>query len=244
MEMKILQGVLAAFLGAGVGFAVAAFGSMAIAKAANASNREGALGYLALFAGLLGAVAGVVVAIWLVARRAPPGEVYLRGGAIFAAFLGVLAVAALGVWLFYFSKERPMTYHGSQASLELELRVPEALVAKDQDLRGFLNVEMQTRTTRPEGTLFVDRVRHEGDAVIVPGSVAPLYRASFRLLVVRVGEERELFQLRLGFLPVPRAEWSEWLRADFLDHPGGAQPVRAEGRGAVELRYRIHVYGS
>lgn len=241
--MKIVQGVLAAFLGAGLGFAVAAFGSMAIAKAANASNREGALGYLAIFAGLCGAVAGVIVAIWLVARRAPPGEAYLRGGAILAAFLGVLAVAALGAYLFFFTRERPMTYHGSQASLELELRVPEAL-AKDQDLRRLLNVEMQTRTTRPEGALFVDRVRHEGGAVIVPGSVAPLYRASFRLLVVRVGEERELFQLRLGFLPVPRKEWSEWLKADLLDHPGGAQPERAEGRGKVELRYRIYVYGS
>lgn len=88
--MRSIVGLAWAALGAVVGFVVWAGTATIIAVATHASNREGAQGYVMIAAGLLGAVAGMVVALLLYGRSAPTGQ-----GAAYAGS-GVLGATGCG----------------------------------------------------------------------------------------------------------------------------------------------------
>lgn len=241
--MRAVLGALSGLAGAAVGFVVTALLAAAFAKVTNASTREGAVGYLVIAVGVFGAIGGTVVGILLFARRAPAGE-----GARFAgtAVLGLVALAALvvlGVWAWASSREVPAKYGNTLASLELEFRVKKGDVPDGPPSR-WLAVEVQTATTRPEGVVLADKVREEGDWLVVPVIQNPLYRSSNRSIVARVSDRHvELFTPPWKAKPDPRAAWSDWHAPRHVE-PAREEPTPGPApRPILEVRYRVRLYG-
>ena len=240
--MRSLVGLLWALGGAIAGFIVGAIGASAFASFTDMSSREGARGYFAILIGLIGAVLGLIIALVMYGRSAPAGQGAAYTGSGTLGFVGLIAALALGLWGFMQLRETPLKYNGAMATLEMEFRVKSAdLPASDGT--NWLNVEVQTTKTRPEGTVSWSSRRSDGEFTIIPVSQGPLYRSGSRMIVVRVGEQQiEVFSPPMKRTPDPNAGWSEWYRPRVVDPPYGVVPP-APLRSKLELRYKLRVYG-
>ncbi|HPA52865.1 MAG TPA: hypothetical protein PLP50_14820 [Thermoanaerobaculia bacterium] len=239
--MRAVLGALAGLAGAAAGGLIATILAAVFAKAANVTTREGAAGYLVVAVGILGALAGLVVGVVLYARSAPAGEGPSAAGSALLGLLGVVVVVAAILWAWTLSHEGPASYGDTLASLELELRVKKA-DAPAGPPSSWLDVEVQTAKTRPAAVVLSDKVREEGDGIVVPLVQNPLHRATGRLVVVRVADRHvEVFSPRWKAKPDPKADWSPWIAPRLAEKTGG------EGGEAVrpilELRYRVRLYG-
>jgi hypothetical protein len=139
-------------------------------------------------------------------------------------------------------REAPLKYDGAMANLELEFRIRSADVpAASSD--AWLNVEVQTANTRPEGTVISSAKRNEGEYTIIPVVQGPLYRSGNRAIVASVGEDQvEVFSPPMKRTPDPKADWTEWYRPRVVDPPYGVVPP-APLKSKLELRYRVRAYG-
>lgn len=233
--MRAFLGLLSALAGAAAGAAIGALLAAAFAKATNASNREGAIGYFVVAAALLGALGGIAVGILLYARSAPPGEGLRTAGTSLAALAGLAGLVALFVWARVSLREDPVTYGNTQANLLLEFRLRKT-DAPGGSPSGWLDVEVQTSSTRPAGTVISSDVREEGDFLVVPVVQNPLMRSSNRVIVARVrGLHDEVFVPPIRRKPDPKAGWSDWYSPRLVE-PAGSRPI-------LEVRFRISLYG-
>jgi hypothetical protein len=188
-------------------------------------------------------VIGVVVGMLLYGRSAPAGQAATYAGSSALGMIGLVLAVAFGLWAFMNLRETPAMYGGSQANLEMELRV-RTQDAPAEDSTGWLNVEVQTTKTRPEGTVLWSQARIEGDSRIIPVVQGALYRAANRVIVVRIeGRQDEIFIPPMKRLPNPKADWSEWYRPKAVEPPYGVVPP-APLKSILELRYRVRVYGT
>ncbi|MEP6763215.1 MAG: hypothetical protein ABJB66_02835 [Gemmatimonadaceae bacterium] len=240
--MRSLVGILWGLGGAIAGFIIAMIGASIYAGLTDMTTREGARGYFTIAIGLIGAVIGLIVGLVLYARSAPSGE----GAAFFSwgtlGFVGLVAAIALSLWAFMQLRETPLMYSGSQASLEMEFRVKSADLPASASA-NWLNVEVQTAKTRPEGTVSWSSRRVEGEYTIIPVSQGALYRSASRMIVVRVGEEQvEVFSPPMKRTPDPKADWSAWYPAKVVDPPYGVTPP-APLKSKLEIRYKVTIYG-
>ena len=94
---RSLVGLLWALGGGAAGGIVGALVGIAITKAANVPDREGAAGYAMLAAALIGVVVGVVVGIMLYGRSAPAGQAASYAGSSALGVVGLVAAVALGL---------------------------------------------------------------------------------------------------------------------------------------------------
>jgi MFS family permease len=241
--MKVVLGALAGLAGAAAGLLVSILLATLFAKLANISDREGAAAYFVAAVGILGALAGTGVGVFLFARSAPEGEAARSAGAAVLGLLGLAALVALVVWGWVGSREGPAKYGDTLASLELEFRV----LASDAPAgapSGWLDVEVQTSTTRPPGTVLSDRVREEDGFLVVPVVQNPLIRSSGRSVVVRVANRRvEVFVPRMKAKPDPKAGWSAWQAPRLVEMRGGGAGSGEGAKPILEMRYRIRLYG-
>lgn len=240
--MRSIIGLLWALGGAIAGFVAGAIVATVISVVTHASNREGAQGYFMIALGAIGALIGLVGALFLYARSAPAGQAATYGGAgIFGVIAAVVAIA-VGIWGYLNLREAPIEYDGAMASLELEFRIPTAEIPADTT-DYWINAEVQTSSTRPEATVFWSKRRVEGNATIIPAIQQPIYRSANRVIVVRLkGRQDEAFMPRMRRTPDPKADWSEWVRPQSVDPPYGVVPP-APLQSIVELRYRVRKYG-
>ena len=240
--MRILVGLLWALGGAVGGLIVGFLGAAAFAAATHMSSREGASGYFVVAIGLIGALVGLVAGLVMYGRSAPAGRAAAYTGYGALGFVGLIAAVAICIWAFMQLREAPIEYDGAMANLEMELRVRNAdLPASPAE--GWLNVEVQTAKTRPEGTVLWSRKRAEGDYTIIPVVQGPLYRSGSRAIVVRVGEEQvEVFSPPMKRTPDPAADWTEWYRPRVVDPPYGVVPPTPP-KSKLELRYRVRPFG-
>jgi len=193
-------------------------------------------------AGFIGAIIGLVIALLLYGRSAPPGQGTAFAGSGALGVVGLIAVVAFASWAFMNLREAPLTYDGSMASLELELRIKSADLPAG-DLHNWLDVEVQTAKTRPVATLSWSSKRIDGEYTIVPATQNPLYRSASRVIVVQInGRQTEAFMPRMRRTPDPKADWSEWVRPQSVDPPYGVVPP-APLHSIIELRYRVRRYG-
>jgi len=241
--VRAVLGAFAAIAGAVGGFLVAALLAALFAKVTNVSTREGATGYFVIAVGLLGALAGTVLGIFLFARSAPPGAGVRFAASALLGLAGLAALVALGVWGWASSREVPAKYGDTLASLELEFRVKKDTAPPGPPSR-WLDVEVRTSTTRPQGLVLGDQVREEAPWLVVPVIQNPLYRSSNRLIAARVADRHvEVFTPPWKAKPDPGAGWSGWYPPRVVD------PVREEGaagaapRPILEVRYRVRLYG-
>jgi hypothetical protein len=240
--MRSIVGLLWALGGAVAGFVAGAIVATVISTVTHASNREGAQGFFMMGLGLIGAVVGLIVALILYARSAPAGQAASYGGSGVFGVVALVALAALAIWGYLNLREAPIEYDGAMASLELELRVPTAEIPADAS-GSWINVEVQTASTRPEATVFWSQRRVEGDFSVIPAIQQPIYRSANRVIVVRLKDRQdEAFMPRMRRTPDPTADWSEWVRPQSVDPPYGVVPP-ASLASIVELRYRVRKYG-
>ncbi len=241
--MKAVLGALAGLAGAAAGLLVSVLLATLFAKLTNVTSREGAAGFFVVAVGVLGAIAGTIVGVFLFARSAPEGEAARSAGAAVLGLLGLAALVALVVWGWVGSREGPAKYGNTLASLELEFRV-RASEAPAGPPSGWLDVEVQTSTTRPPGTVLSDRVREEDGFVVVPVVQNPVYRSASRSIVSRVANRRvEVFVPRMKSKPDPKAGWSAWQAPRLVEMQGGGAGAGEEAKPILELRYRVRLYG-
>lgn len=240
--MRSLKGLFWALGGGVAGMVVGLIAGIVITNVTSTTSREGAAGYLMVAIALIGALIGVVAGILLYGRSAPSGQAAAFAGSSLLGAIGVVAAVALGVWAFMSLREAPATYNGAMADLLLELRVKSA-DAPAADSTGWLDVEVQTPSTRPEGTVLWSQARTDGVFRIIPVTQGPLSRTGSRFIVVRVeGRQVEMFSPPMKRVPDPRAAWSPWYPANSVEPPYGVVPATPL-RPLFELRYRIRVYG-
>lgn len=241
--MRAVLGALAGLAGAAAGLLASVVLATLFAKLTNVSNREGAVGYFVVAVGFLGALAGMGVGVFLFARSAPEGEAARTGGAAVLGLLGLAAFVALVVWARVSSREVPARYGDTLASLELEFRVRPSNAPAGAPSR-WLEIEVQTSTTRPPGLVLSDSVREEDGFLVVPVVQNPLYRSSSRVIVARVAERRvEVFAPRMKARPDPKADWSAWQSPQLVEiHDGGVAGEKG-AKPILEVRYRIRLYG-
>ncbi|MEO7996123.1 MAG: hypothetical protein ABI852_01695 [Gemmatimonadaceae bacterium] len=240
--MKGLVGLLWALGGGVAGLIIAVVGAMVYAGATNMTDREGARGYFVIAIGLVGAVIGLVVGLVLYARSAPSGQgaAFLSSGTL--GFIALVAAIAFSLWAFMQLREAPLEYNGAMAQLEMEYRI-KTVDLPDTDSGRWLNVEVQTTKTRPQGTVNWSDKRTEGEYTIIPVVQGPLYRSGSRMIVVRVGEQQvEVFSPPMKRTPNPKADWSDWYRPRVVDPPYGVVPP-APLKSKLEIRYKLRVYG-
>ena len=241
--MRAVLGALSGLAGAAGGFVVAALLAAVFAKLTNASTREGAVGYFVIAVGFLGAIAGTFVGIFLFARSAPAGEGAKFAGTAVLGLVGLAALVALGVWAWTSSREVPAQYGNTLASLELEFRVRTAEAPEGPPSR-WLDVEIQTATTRPPGLVLSDQVREEGGWLVVPVIQNPLYRSSNRSIVARVSDQHvELFTPPWKAKPDPKADWSGWYAPRLVERTNVEASPDTALRPILEVRYRVRLYG-
>ncbi len=240
--MRILAGLFWALVGGVAGFIVVAVGASIFASVTNMSTREGARGYFVILFGLVGAVLGIITAIVLYGRTAPSGQgaAYSGSGALGVA--GLVAAVVLAVWAYMQLLEKPLEYGNAQANLEMEFRTNSTNIPTTNP-GSWLNVEVQTTKTRPEGSVSWSKRRIEGEYTIIPVVQGPLMRAANRVIVVRIGEQQvESFMPPIKRTPDNKATWSDWYRPGSVEPPYGVTPP-APLKPMLEMRYRVRAWG-
>ncbi len=239
--MRILIGLFWSLVGGVAGFIVVAVGAAIYASVTGMSDREGGRGYFMIALGLVGAVMGLITGLVLYGRSAPSGQSAAYSGSGVLGFVALVAAIALSLWAFMQLREAPLEYGGSFASLQMEFRTKTTDIPADNP-KTWLNVEVQTGKSRPEGDVNWKSRRIEGEYTIIPVSQGPLVRSGSRVIMVRVGEQQvEAFMPPMKRTPDLKTDWSEWYRPGVVDAPWGVTPV-APLKSVLEMRYKVTVY--
>ena len=240
--MKTLSGLLWALGGGAAGLVLGGLIGLAIAKLTEMPSREGASAYFVVLVAVVGALLGVAAGMLLYGRSAPSGQGAAFVGSSALGVVGLIAAVAVGIWVFVGQRETPALYDGAMATLEMELRIRQSdIPAGSGD--DWLQLEVQTATTRPEGDVHWSRARTEGEMRIIPVSQNPLVRAANRVIMVRVHNlHTELFVPPIKRTPDRHADWSAWYDATSVQLENGDAPPPTT-RSVLALRYRIKVYG-
>jgi hypothetical protein len=242
--MGVIGAILGGIVGAVIGAVAAAYLSYVIMGWQGVSDFEGQRGMTSAFVfAPLGGLVGLGLGIWLGVR--------LGSGAVgFGAFakygaVAVLSIAVLvGVVLVvvWQSGDRRLTYDGTGATLEFQIRAPAAFALPAR--REAIAIDLSTDKNQQPATLDEQWLARDGDWNILSGGVELYFRTGQRLLVLKVGDGRDrLFRLRLSAKPPPGAEWSQWQRADFVGLPGRPRTVPPGPEDPFEIRYRVRAWG-
>lgn len=250
--MAALRAFIGGLLGLIIGGVGAALISGLIMEAAGVSNFEGGLGMAAVFAfGPLGAIAGLILGIWLGLRigrkraASPDGKPApqhgLRNAAI--AVAGIIVLGGIILWVMYASTPQHLEYDQAGANLEFELRAP-AQLAASLDAKA-VEISLDTDLNQMPGGWSDAPPRVDGAWTSLSGEVELYYRTSSRLLVFKFPEGRDLiFQLALAAKPDPEDGWSDWRKVDYVGLPDQPQAVKPRPEDAYELRHRVRVWGA
>ena len=209
--MKLLMGLIWALGGAAAGTVALGLAGAAYANLTNMTSREGASGFFIVGMALLGGLLGLGVGLVLYARGAEPGAWAPRLGQGTLGAVLLVALLAAAVWGWMQLRESPVMIGNAQVQLMLEFRVAQAH-APAKGLRDWLDVEVNTSSTRIPALLQPDDARQEADQLVIPALQGPLIRAGNRLVVARIrgpaGSRDELFSPGMPRTPDPKAGWS------------------------------------
>ena len=241
--MPILRAVIGGIAGLLIGYLAAALPSAIVMGWYGVTDFEGARGMGAAFVfGPMGGLAGLIGGIWLGLRLGGPQP---RGGALRRAGIAlavIVAIAGAGLAIQYSAVPHRLEYDQAGASLEFELRAP-ADFAPAAD-PATIEVTLDTDLNQQPAIWHDPALRQDGDRKILSGEVELYYRTSQRLLVFRFPDGRDrIFRPALSARPDPEDGWSAWRPVDFVGLQGQAQTVKPGRDDALELRYRVRVWG-
>jgi len=242
--MGVVWAIVGGIVGAAIGFVAAALLSGVVMGWAGVSDFEGGRGMAAVFVfGPLGGVLGLGLGIWLALKLA-------RGSVSFGAFamqgslavLGIAALVGLVLFIVWQSQDHRLTYEGSGATLEFQIRAPTAYPLPAES--SGVEINLDTQSTHMSGYLDSEWLQRDGDWAVMSGGVELYLRTAQRLLVLRLPDGRDrLFRLRLPSKPEPSETWSDWQKVDFVGVPNQPQTVPPGPEDPFEIRYRVRVWG-
>jgi MFS family permease len=235
----VLTGLLWALAGAGIGLIAGGLAALLVARLTQMTSREGAAGYFLVALALIGALLGLLAGIFLYASAAPEGTAMIHAAAALSGVLSLALAMAIALWSWINLREAPLLYGNAQANLELEFRLRKD-AAPDGAPSTWLNIEVQTRTTRPVASLLTSGIREMDGYQLLPAVQGPLYRSRNRVIVARVADRQmEAFIPRMSRKPDPEADWSAWQRPQDVVSAQGLDSPPA----ILEMRWRVRRYG-
>ena len=233
---------IAALIGGAIGlvggFVGGAFAGSLIAAATHMSNFEGAAGYFAVLIGLVGALLGLVLGVWLALRarganKSFPAVVLYSGlslGAIIAVAAGVITL------ILFFDSTLNRGSAKPQALFEIRMSPGTTLAADRSD------VEIELNTDQNSAYAYKSKEEYQyndGNRPVISGGVDLVFRTSRRIIVLkRKGEPDLLFKLNLSGKPGHSDAFGPWQPIDWIAD-GGSQPRKATPYDQYEIRYRV-----
>lgn len=227
--------VLGGILGAAIGWAAAAFLTLAVSGYFGVSDFEGARAMGAFFGfGPIGGIVGLFSGVLLVlAKRG--GSLRLREiawklPAVIAVIAGIVAVA---FWVAY--EQRPyLNSNGAAPKLVFEIRLPPGPVSAG------LSASLNTEKNFMPAELSESAIRMEGDRPVISGSVEMHYRSSWRLLSLKTPDGADqLFRLNLPARPDHEKEFRAFEPVANVGEPGQPSARAATAKDLYDIRYRV-----
>ena len=221
------------------GFFAGAFAGSLIAAATHMSNFEGAAGYFAVLIGLLGAVIGLILGVWIAFRvlgvRKGIGAVMAYG----VLSLGsIIAGGAVVIWLMLFF-DSTLNRGSAKPQALFEIRMsPGTKLAADRS-----DVEIELNTDQNSAYAYKSKEEYQyndGNRPVISGGVDLAFRTSSRIIVLkRKGEPDLLFRLNLSGKPGHTDAFGPWQPIDWLADANAQQPRKATAADQYEIRYRV-----
>ena len=231
--------LIGGIVGIVAGFFAGAFAGSLIASATHMSNFEGAAGYFAVLIGLLGAVIGLFIGVWIAFRvlgvRKNIGTVVAYG----VLSLGsIIAGGAVVIWLMLFF-DSTLNRGSAKPQALFEIRMPPGTtLAADRS-----DVEIELNTDRNSAYAYKSKEEYQyndGDRPVISGGVDLDFRTSSRVIVVKRKVEPDLlFRLNLSGKPGHSDAFGPWQPIDWLADAGSQQPRKATPADKYEIRYRV-----
>ncbi len=227
--------LIGGIIGIVAGFFAGAFAGSLIASATHMSNFEGAAGYFAILIGLLGAVIGLFLGVWLAFRlqgkRRSIAAVVAYG---VLSLTATIAGAASVIMLMLFFDDT-LNRGSSKPQALFEIRLPPG-TKLPENRRG---IEVELNTDKNGTSAYFDKEWHsDGDRPVISGDADLAFRTSSRIIVLKIkGEPDRLFTLKLSGKPGHSDAYGPWQPIDWVADAGD-QPRKATPADQYEIRYR------
>ena len=225
-------------IGLVAGFLAGAFAGSLIAAAIHMSNFEGAAGYFAVLIGLVGALLGLVLGVWLALRARGANKsfpfVVLYSGLSLGAIIAVVA----GVIMLMLFFDSTLNRGSSKPQALFEIRMPPGTrLAADRS-----DVEIELNTDQNSAYAYKSKQEYQyndGNRPVISGGVELAFRTTSRIIVLKIKDEPDrLFRLNLSGKPGHSDDFGPWQSIDWVAE-GSAQPRKATPADKYEIRYRV-----
>jgi hypothetical protein len=237
--MRILRGLLIAFLTAVAGGILAIFVGDDLTRLAHVPEMEGQRGMTVLFLCVpLGILAGLVIGITasiLVRRQGPAGFLVAQGWSL----LVVCGIAGLLGGVSYLLSDKPPKIDGKFLTLDFEVRVPPSIQLPAEMHDYTVSVSLYTNGTQTRVVQIDPRsIKKDSTGATFSGTVPILSHAASRQLFPSIANTEHGSQfIPLDLPATPRKEnetWSDWIFATQY-----ADETPASGSDRMSARYRI-----
>ena len=237
--MRILRGLLIAFLTAVAGGILAIFVGDDLTRLAHVPEMEGQRGMTVLFLCVpLGILAGFVIGITasiLVRRQGPAGFLVAQGWSL----LVVCGIAGLLGGVSYLLSDKPPKIDGKFLTLDFEVRVPPSIQLPAEMHDYTVSVSLYTNGTQTRVVQIDPRsIKKDSTGATFSGTVPILSHAASRQLFPSIANTEHGSQfIPLDLPATPRKEnetWSDWIFATQY-----ADETPASGSDRMSARYRI-----
>jgi hypothetical protein len=229
---------LAGIVGAVFGWIVTGFAADAILAVTGTSDINGGRAMVAFFTfAPFGAIAGLILGVWLVLRRrlGKPGFARVAG---YSALAVLLCAGVGGAYVGYlYLGDDVLVRNGPPPELKFEIRFPANATLPDK-LEG-VKIDLETDKNTMPG-IWESEAKTEDGRTIASGRVEVYFRSSQRFIVLRVpGQPDRLFKLNLAGNPKASPEYGPWQVLDFVDDDPNGEIRKTRPDQGYEIRYRI-----
>jgi hypothetical protein len=230
--------LLGGIVGAVFGWIVTGFAADAILSVGGMSDINGGRAMVAFFTfAPFGAIAGLILGVWLVLRRRAGN----RSFAHLAGYSALIVLLCAGVGAAYvgylYLSDDILVHNGPSPVLRFEIRFPASATPPDK-LDG-VKIDLETDKNSMPG-IFESVAKTDDGRTAASGSVEVYFRSSRRFIVLRVpGQPDRLFKLNLASNPKASPEYGPWQALDFVDDDPNGEIRKAKADEGYEIRYRI-----
>jgi hypothetical protein len=170
-----LIALIGGIVGIVAGFFAGAFAGALIASATHMSNFEGAAGYFAVSCGLVGAVIGLFLGVWLAFRLRGPRKNIGAVAAYGVLSLGTIVAVATGIIMLRLFFDDTLNRNAAKPQALFEIRLPPGTTLPE-NRRG---IEVELNTDKIDASAFFHKEWHsDGNRPVISGGVELAYRTA------------------------------------------------------------------